>query len=119
MLSLSVVGLFTKLLASSVKSQDQVSANILAQGLLEQAVRRGPDSKGHYSLSEQSKVLSSGNDSETRFSYEVNSRRMTSKTASTMGSLYEVTVGVTWWDDSTKGHGRLSTKATRTVYVKG
>lgn len=117
-LSLVVVALFTKLLASSVKNQDQISANILAQGLLEQAVRKGPNGKGKYSLPDQSTVLSSNDQSSrTEFSYDVTSRQISS--ASAMGTLYEVTVSVKWWDDLRQGYGNLSTKASRTVYVKG
>ena len=118
--SLVVIGLFTRLLATSAKSQDQMAANILARGLLEQTVRRGPDGSENFTLPEETTILATNDEStKVEYRYEVSSRVVATDPDSDMGTLYEVTVSVSWWDESSKGHGRLQTSASRMVYVRG
>ncbi len=124
-LLLVIIALFTKLLVNSTKNTDLTAANLLARSILDQSVRRGPSNSGQFTTPDDSLELSTNNrDSKTKFSYEIQSQRITNTHDSSLGRLYQVTATVSWWADevsqehSRQGYGRLSTSISRTVYVK-
>lgn len=128
--SLVIIGLFTRLLASSTKNTDLTAANLLARGVLDKAIRSGKPNWGTSkkladaggSVTDMIKL--DGNDSTTEFEYQLEVTRETSNPAA-IGQLYRLDVTVSWWSEkgSSKtgrhGYGKLSTQLSRTVYVRG
>lgn len=128
MVSLVIIAIFTKLLISSTKNTDLITANLLARGIMDKAVRQGPPKWGKddtYSISGGSASLATnGDQSDTKFVYEIETRKVTSNPDS-VGQLFWVKVTVSWWADkvgnknSRQDYGRLSTEIVRTVYLRG
>lgn len=126
-LSLSVIGVFSKLLTASAKSSDQTAGRLLAKGVLDRALREGPPNWGvggnFSSFGGEAALYAHDSLSGTSFVYQVLPNEVVTTTNS-MGRLYEVTVTVTWWRDradagaTREGVGRLSTELTRTVYFR-
>ena len=102
--------------APTTSSTEHRVAHGLATGLLEQAVQRGPDNRGEFTLQHSTQMLSTSNDlHQTKFNLGVKSRRLNSEQA--LVALYEVTVQVHWRDKA--GPEFLSAEASRTISVKG
>ena len=128
-LLLVVVGVFTKLMMSSVKSTDLTTASTLAQTILEHAVRQGPPEWGiggdFSTTGGRAEFYTHDTNISTKFVYQVKVDRATTPPESSMGTLYNIKVIVNWWGeeaDRTSARpdlGRLSTELTRMVYVEG
>jgi hypothetical protein len=126
-LSLIVLGVFTKLLLSSTKSTDLTTASLLARGVLEKVVREGPvGTAGTVRFPElegETELFTQDRGSKTKFFYQVSSARLTTEADSGIGTLHNVRVTVSWWEDdgaesSRADYGKLSTQVERTVYVR-
>lgn len=121
-LSLVVIAIFTKLLASSTKSTDLTTANLLARSLLDRAVRQGPPdwgNAGNFSRDGGTIALETGEAAATKFTYQISPVKVTNAPDPNLGQLYNVTVEVRWWDPEQKrGMGKLSTTLSRTVYIR-
>lgn len=125
--SLVVIGLFTRLLASSAKNTDLTTANLLARSILDRAARIGPPKWGigseHSVSGGTASLQTNGDESKTDFSYEIDVRKATSEVG-TLGQLYHLTVTVSWWGEDVsstrmrQGIGKVSTQLTRTVYIR-
>ncbi|HIB67773.1 MAG TPA: type II secretion system protein [Phycisphaerales bacterium] len=124
-ISLAVIGVFTKLLSASTKNTDRTAAHLLAQSALDKAARQGPPdwgfglsgSTGTASISDK---LSTNNDqTETEFTTTITVGKVTDADPKIyLGNLYDVTVSVSWWGKKRQGLGRLSTETSRTVYIR-
>ena len=133
MLSLVVIGVFTKLLLASTKGSDLTTANLLARSILDRAVRYGPPRSagvdgwgvgGDYTTSGgRASMYTHDTKVKTKFVYQVIPTRLTPD-KNVVGTLYDVRVIVTWWEDEASAQaarqefGRLSTEVSRTVYVR-
>lgn len=129
--SLVIIGLFTRLLASSTKNADLTTANLLARGVLDKAARIGKPTWGTQStftgpkntgtVSESVEVA--GNDGTTEYIYELRVEKVTDSDKA-IGQLYHLTVTVSWWGEKASAksgrqdYGNLNTVLTRTVYVR-
>lgn len=120
-MALALVGLFSRLLATTAKTTDQTAARILARGILEHALREGPDNDWG-GLSGRTNLKAHDNLTGTDFVYEVKDARLNPPNA--MGNLYQVTVVVTWWKKDAdpkatySGLGKLSVELTGSTYVR-
>jgi prepilin-type N-terminal cleavage/methylation domain-containing protein len=124
--SLTVIGLFSKLLISTQKSSQVVTADLLCKAILEEAVREGPPNwgvGGDFSVNGGKATLYTSEEKKTGYNYQVQPNRV--HTDDKMGELWEVTVNVSWWGDrvdttrTRQGMGRLSRELTRIVYIRG
>lgn len=126
--SLAIIAVFTKLLISSTKNTDLVTANLLARGIMDKAVRQGPPkwgAEGTYSISGGSASLATnGENHDTKFVYEIETKKIT-KDPDSPGNLFWIKVTVSWWSDkvgsktSRQEYGKLSTRIVRSVYLRG
>lgn len=122
----SVIGLFTKLLASTTKTTDLTAGTIFAQRVMERAVRAGPPGWGGSGVTAlgQTDVYTHDIDNQTTFLYRVIPAVMYSppELPLRMGTLYNIDVLVYWWvddpDRARAGMGRLSFMTSQTVYVR-
>lgn len=124
-ISLAIIGVFTKLLSASTKNTDRTAAHLLAQSTLEKASRQGPPdwgfgvggSTGEASITDK---LSTNNDrTQTEFTTTIKVDKVTNADPKVyLGNLYDVTVTVSWWGKKRRGLGRLSTETSRTVYIR-
>lgn len=124
--SLTVIGLFSKLLISTQKSSQVVTADLLCQAILAEAVKEGPPGwgvGGDYSVNGGRASLHTSEERKTGYNYQVVPVRVL--TDDKMGELWDVTVNVSWWGEEVdtsrerQGMGRLSRDLNRTVYVRG
>ncbi len=126
-LAVVTIGVFTRLLSSSGKGTDQVAAQVVAQTVLDRAVRHGPPNWGFPSGGATGKLELEIREptTQTDFLYRVEAQRATTTADSlSMGNLYEVQVTVTWWQEEVdssayrQGIGRTSLELSRLVFVK-
>lgn len=128
-ISLSLVALFSRLISSSAKTADLSAGRILAEKVLDRAVRHGPGPMGDWgfggSLGGTRDITTHDQASQTTFVYSVLpsllKEQVWSPGAWRTTRLYHVQVEVYWWvDDPTKSRaemGRLSTNLSQVVEV--
>lgn len=126
-ISLSLVALFSKLIASSTKTGDLSAGRILAEKVLDRAVRNGPSSNWGLggSLGGTRDITTRDEASHTTFIYSVTPSLLKEQVwapgAWRTTRLYHVEVEVYWWvDDPTQSRvdlGRLSTNLSQVVEV--
>ena len=120
-MALALVGLFSRLLSTTAKTTDQTAARMLARGILEHALREGPDSNWG-GLGGKANLKAHDNLTGTDFVYEIKDARLNPPSA--VGNLYQVTVTVTWWKKDVDanatygGLGKTSVDLTGSVYIR-
>jgi len=115
---LSIVGVFSYLAVSSHTNADRAAASLLADSVLEKAVKEGPDDWGVGSGNLFTELETSDAVSTTRFTYQVQAQKL--KEAS-LGDTYQVTVDVAWSAPDEGGRverGKGHIQRTRTIYVE-
>ncbi len=118
----STVLLFLSLQSSSSKTGDLTPALAYAQSQLDAAAQAGPPDWG--GLQGQRQLYSHDERSQTTFAHQLTVTHLYSPptTPLPMGDLYRLEVEVYWWSDtpgaSRRGHGRLSTRLGRVVFVE-
>ena len=124
-ISLAIIGVFTRLLSASTKNTDQTAAHLLAQSALEKASRQGPPDwgfgiSGSTGTGAVSTKLNTNNDqSKTEFTTTVKVEKVTNADPKVyLGNLYDVKVSVSWWGKKRQGLGKLSMETSRTVYIR-
>ena len=118
---LTVIGVFSYLALNSQSNSDRAAAELLAERVLERAVKAGPDSVSGLAWGVGKKKLfkeltTADNGSATRFSYQISPTLI--RTAP-LGTIYQVRVEVAWTEDPggvERGKGHL--KKSRTVYIE-
>jgi len=122
MLSVTVIGLFSKMMASGSKQADQGVARRLAEKILSRAAREGPPNWGATGASYQDSVMLTSLRSErsTEYFYQVQVDHIQS---GSLGELQRVQVQVNWWptgtdaDNMRRDRGRLSVTVDQLVYT--
>lgn len=118
---LTVIGVFSSLAINSQSNSDRAAAQLLAETVLERAVKAGPDPvdglRWGVGTDKLFKELKTADDSSaTKFSYQVSPELI--RTAP-LGTIYHVTVEVVWMEEGSgvqRGRGNL--KKSRTVYIE-
>lgn len=118
---LTVIGVFSSLALNSQSNSDRAAAQLLAESVLERAVKSGPDPvdglRWGVGTDKLFKELKTADDSSaTRFSYQISPELI--RTAP-LGTIYHVTVEVVWLEEGAgpqRGTGKL--KKSRTVYIE-
>lgn len=117
LLILSMVGLFTTLLASSTKSSNLTAGTLVAQRVLQRAVDGGPPFEGD---GEHRLAMHEGQ-AATRFVYSITSEQLYAPPGPLGAEASLLTVQVYWWvgdpGEARRGSGRLSTELQRVVHV--
>jgi len=118
---LTVIGLFSYLTLNSQVNSDRAAAQLLAESVLDRAVKAGPEPVNglEWGLGRDKlfKELKTAEDSSsTQFSYQITPELI--RTAP-LGSVYHVTVEVAWSDGrQSPERGRGALKKSRTVYIE-
>lgn len=112
--ALTIIGLFSRLMASSSKGADQAAAELLAQAVLDRATRTGPPDWG--GLSAGVELETAETSSSTRYVYQVQIDPLPDDTHP-LGVLYRVGVQVRW--SGRQDQGRLLVERSRLTYVEG
>lgn len=119
MVALAIIGVFSRLMTSSSKSADQAAADLLAQAVLDRAARAGPPDWGGLQSGATLKTADSASD--TEFLYRVDTGQLPGSDHP-LGSLYSVTVLVSWSGSLDKqqalGRGKLWLERSRVTYVE-
>lgn len=124
MIAVVLIGVFSKLLTSTAKNSDLSVGEHLAKKVLDRAVREGPPNWGTGGLANgQMNIYSRDTANQINYLYTVTPTLVTTPaSAYPMGTVYQVTVRVEWWKDSTdstgshRDMGRLSTTLGQLVY---
>lgn len=119
LVALAVIGVFSRLMGSTSKSADQAAADLLAQAVLDRAARTGPPEWG--GLQSGVTLRTADSSSDTEFLYRVDTRLLPGSDHP-LGSLYSVTVLVSWSGSLDKqdelGRGKLWLERSRLTYVE-
>ena len=119
MVSLAIIGVFTKLLTSSHKSSEQSAAELLAITVLERASRSGPSDWGLAPGEVSRRLETSDRSSGTEFHYQLTPSLL--KTGP-HGSLYQLDISVSWSNSGTEevvlDDGKQWINKSKTVYVE-
>ena len=117
-MALAIVGIFSRLMSRSAYSADQAAAQLLAQALLDKAIRMGPPDWGG---STGARELASGDQSATTlYNWKVEGRELPDSVHD-LGRLYRVTVTVDWSDAASgarQNNGRMLVERSRLAYVE-
>lgn len=117
-MALAIVGIFSRLMSRSAYSADQAAAQLLAQSLLDKAIRMGPPDWGGGSGVQE---LASGDQSATTaYNWTIKGHQLPDSVHD-LGRLYRVTVTVDW-SNSAPGtrpaNGRMLVERSRLAYVE-
>lgn len=120
---LATIGMFSYLAVNSQVNADRAAANLIADELLEKAVKAGPDEtrdglKWGVKADDLSRELQTADTSSgTTFTHQVDAERVES---APLGSLYLVTVRVAWEEEDSKNleRGKGWVKKSRAVYIE-
>ncbi len=125
-MALAIVGIFSRLISRSAISADQAAGQLLAQSVLDKAIRIGPPDWGGLSGSQQ--LASADQSSKTVFNWTVVARELPRSaldpppSSSDLGVLYRVRVTVDWSNTSSPGTrqnlGRMMVERSRLSYVE-
>jgi type II secretory pathway pseudopilin PulG len=117
--ALAVIGVFSKLMTSSSKTADQAAAELLAQSTLDKSIRVGPPNWGVPDGEVTLKTADAS--SRTEFLYRVQGEELPDSDHH-LGSLYRVTVLVSWGGSLAKterlDQGKLWVERSRMTYVE-
>ncbi|MBI3928889.1 MAG: hypothetical protein HY319_25330 [Armatimonadetes bacterium] len=124
LISLSIIGFFSKILTASAKSADLSAGRTLARQILDRAVREGPPNWGtRGALAGSEEIHSHDTANRLRYLYTVTPTLLTTPASDyPMGGAYNVQVVVYWWPDaadstgSRREVGRLWTRLNQVVY---
>ena len=126
-ISLVIIGLFSRLLLTSKKSSQATTANLLAQSIMDRAVREGPPNWGKgtdYTVNGgKASLYTTEEKKKTEYVFEIHHDPVLDDAK--MGELWKLQVVVSWWTDTPDSQagranmGRMSRELTRTVYVRG
>lgn len=124
--SITLIGLFSKLLSAGGKSAHHAVATRLADRVLTRALREGPPDWGTFgALQGVAQLQTHQASATTEFAYRITvtpAKIVTSPTA--QGDLMEVAVEVSWWNQATdgnggrRGQGQLSVRVDQLHYVE-
>lgn len=120
MVALTIIGVFSRLLTSSSHTADQAAADLVAQSVLDKASRSGPPDWGDFAPGATIELETAENSQATRFLYKVDVRELDGSDHP-LGSLYRVTVLVSWsgnLDKTSEDGGKLWVERSRLTYVE-
>lgn len=124
LLLISIIALFTQLMASTTKNNLVNLGTLYADRILEQSVKNANPGDPAFSplRTGEESVISHGDESVTTFAYRLEANKLSGPDP---GEQWMLKVEVQWWHNdpndpakSRAGFGKLSTKQQRLVYVK-
>jgi hypothetical protein len=116
-MALAIIGIFSRLMSRSAISADQAAGQLLAQAVLDAAVRVGPPGWGGTTGSRE--VATADASSDTVYNYTVAATELVDSRHD-LGRVFRVTVTVDWSHGETKrqNSGRMSVRRSRLAYVE-